>query len=91
MTSVIFPVEVVPSYDASFTNEISLGIVISRIRSAAKINEPFSTARNSGFLSAISRLIRSATAFTRCRISLSGIDVRNVLSKIFTVLIKSIF
>ena len=30
--------------------EISLGIVIIRIKSAAKINAPFNTARNTGFL-----------------------------------------
>ena len=33
-----------------FTNEISLGTVIIRIKSAAKINAPFNTAKNTGVL-----------------------------------------
>ena len=71
----------------SFTKEISHGIVILRIKSAAKTKEPLSTAIKSGFLSAKSLLIFSATAFTRCCISSSGINVLNVLSLIVTVLI----
>jgi hypothetical protein len=74
-TSCTLPVEVMPWYEASFTNEISQGIVISRIRSAAKMNDPFSTPSNRGFLPSKSLLIRAANSFTRCLISASGIEV----------------
>ena len=60
------------------------------MRSAAKTNEPLSTASNRGFLSAMSALILSATAFTFFRISSSGMDVLKVLSFIFTMFMKRI-
>ena len=65
ITSLIVPVEVVPWYEASLTNDISQGMVSMRMRSAANMNDPFSTANSMGFLSAMSLFILSATALTR--------------------------
>ena len=42
---------------------------------AAKMNDPFSTPSNRGFLPSKSLLIRAANSFTRCLISASGIEV----------------
>ena len=60
-------------------------MVIILIRSAAKMNEPLSTARNNGFLPSMSLFMRSATTFTCFNISSSVYEILNVLSCIFTV------
>ena len=64
------------------------GMVISRIRSAAKMNAPLSTPKNKGVLPSISLLICCASALIRALISASVIDVLNVLSLILTMLIR---
>ena len=81
MSCLTAPVDDVPSYDAMRTNEISQGVVMPRMRSAAKTNEPLSTARNSGCWSFKSSLICAATCATRFLIFSSGMETENCRSR----------